>query len=779
MNFISKIHSQYIKYYLVALTMDFILRAIETLHVYLKFNPKHLFVSELFGLTRDVFALGLVMLLLFPIYHFLHLKWPYYSKILSWFLIGLFVFLHITISEYFFYQLRPLDIFVFKHRPEEMAFSLNTAGFNIFLIPFLKYTFVLLGYLIIVMVVEKKQFKSQWKKPIVYSYFIISSIFVSLYFFVKLPVSSNLSINKSTFIYVSILKDWYQKIMGPDMHKLSLHYQGDFADRKYIDPEFPFLHHFEPQDKLSPFLNSQTQAPNLVIIIGEGLSDEFVHPIKGIHFMPFLDSLSQHSLYWDRFFTNGERSFAATPSILGSLPFGNIGFALLDQYPYHFSLVNILKENNYFTSFYYGQGAWFHGMEPFYKFNNIDQIVDMNTYHRKLEKVFVGDDNHFWGYNDMDLYQQYFITNDSLRREHRLDIIFTGTAHAPFHLKHPQHYHQKLDKEIESLNSQEDKEHFEKYRTYYTSLYNVDDAFRYFFDEFAKRPEYQNTIFIITGDHPMTEIPVASNLKKYHVPLIIYSPLLKKHETFHGLSSHLDVFETLLSYLHNTHQFKVPAVSTALGKVLSFATEYENENIIPIMNDNRQVNDFLYKGYFISDDNTLYKIDDKLEIKEYYDIINWKKIYKKLQSFRAASLNASTLNKLMPESYYFDFFHYKILDQKIKREKFQLGSEELILTRDLEIRNDQIYIDIEFKRWEHLDFTPQCLVRIYNSQGEIIAERIHELKSKQEYCQFHIPVSLNYCEENQCILKAYLKNKESHKYLISELKVTAYEKEKK
>ncbi len=756
--------------------MAFILRVIETLHVFIKFNPKNLLASELFGMMRDVFAIGVAMCLFFPIYHLLHKRWPYYAKILSWFLIGIFVFMHITISEYFFYQLRPLDIFVFKHRPEEMAFSLNTAGFNIFIIPFLKYLFVFLMYLLIAIIAERKTLHIPWKKPIVYSYLIISSIFLCLYFFVKLPVSSNLSINKSTFIYVSILKDWCNRLFGPDMIKLSKHYQGEFNDRKYINPEFPFLHQFEPHDKLSPYLVTPTQPPNLVVIIVEGLSDEFLHPIKGLQFMPFLDSLSKKSLYWDRFFTNGERSFAATPCLMGSLPFGDIGFALLDQYPYHFSLVNILKENNYFTSFYYGQGAWFHGMEPYYKFNNIDQIIDMYDYDTNLEKVLVGEENHFWGYNDLDLFQQYFITIDTLKKEKRFDIFFTGTSHAPFNLKQPFYYHQKLDKQIGFLNSIDDKEHFEKYRTYYTSLYNVDDAFRFFFEQFSKRTEFNNTIFLISGDHPMTEIPSGNNLKKYHVPLIIYSPLIKNPEIFHGLSSHLDIYETLLSYYQNTHQLKVPTVSTALGKGLSFSKEYENENIIPIMNDNRQINDFIYHGYFASDDNTLFKIEDNFEIKEYYDIPHWKIIYKKLECFRAASLNASLYKQLMPESYYFDFFNFKILDQSTKYEKLILGPDELNLTKGVEINSDLIYVDIEFKRWEHLDFTPQSLIRLIKKDGSLIKEMSFELKTQQEECQFHIPVRIDFCSFKNCILKVVLKNKEKHSYQISDLKVKIYEK---
>ena len=45
--------------------------------------------------------------------------------------------------------------------------------------------------------------------------------------------------------------------------------------------------------------------------------------------------------------------------------------------------------------------------------------------------------------------------------------------------------------------------------------------------------EYENTIFIITGDHSMPELGLwqISEIERYHVPLIIFSPLLK-HNCF-------------------------------------------------------------------------------------------------------------------------------------------------------------------------------------------------------------------------------------------------------
>ncbi len=778
MKFINCIPSQYFRYYLVAITVNLVLRCIETLHVFLKFNPKNLLLSEFFGILWDTFAIGLFLIVLSPVYHFISERWPVHGKLLVWSIIGIFFFLHISISEYFFYQLRPLDIFVFKHKPEEMIFSVNTAGINVFLIPMIKYFVVILLFVLLAFYAERRFFKDSLKKHLVNTYILTSLVFIVSYSFLKLPVSSNLSINKSFFLYSGILKEWYRNHYGPDMIEMSHQYQHEFPNRNYIQQQYPFLHKFEAVDKLSEHLDNPATDPNLVIIIIEGLSDDFLKPVRGIQFMQFTDSLARQGLYWPHFFANSERSFAATPSIVGSLPFGKIGFALLNQYPYHFSLVNIFKENNYFTSFYYGQGAWFHGKEPFYKFNNIDQIVDKNYFHPSLDKVYIGEANHFWGYNDIDLFHQYFITTDSLKKDKRLDIFFTGTSHAPFSLKHPDYYHRKLSTQIQNLNSQEDREYFEKYRKYYTSLYNVDDALRYFFNRFYVRDDYRNTIFIITGDHPVTEIPVKNSLKKYHVPLIIYSPTIQCHQVFKEYASHLDLYETLLGFYSRNPHFKFPSVSTAIGTGLKFSYYTDDNNSIAFMNDNRYVDDFFYKSYYISDNQTLYKVKENLELREIYDLKNWKKLNRKMLCFRAASLNASAFNRLLPEAIYFDFFHFQLLADYQKAELFSMPSERMRLIQNIKVENQPVYIDFNFLLHDHDDYIPQCIVEIYNPQGSKLTEFISELKSHQKECQFHIQIPKLTSFPPPFLLNISLGSKEGYRFEISDLKVRVYKKKK-
>ena len=56
----------------------------------------------------------------------------------------------------------------------------------------------------------------------------------------------------------------------------------------------------------------------------------------------------------------------------------------------------------------------------------------------------------------------------------------------------------------------------------------ADASLKRLFERYRKRTDYDNTIFVITGDHRIPEIPLSTKIDRYHVPLIIYSPLLQK-----------------------------------------------------------------------------------------------------------------------------------------------------------------------------------------------------------------------------------------------------------
>ena len=93
----------------------------------------------------------------------------------------------------------------------------------------------------------------------------------------------------------------------------------------------------------------------------------------------------------------------------------------------------------------------------------------------------------------------------------------------------------------------------------------------------------KNTIFIITGDHRMAEIPVVSKIDKFHVPLIIYSQMLKQKEIFESVSSHLDIAPTLLAFLKANYGVNVPPTVHWLGEGIDVNKSFRNIHSLAFM----------------------------------------------------------------------------------------------------------------------------------------------------------------------------------------------------
>jgi phosphoglycerol transferase MdoB-like AlkP superfamily enzyme len=55
-------------------------------------------------------------------------------------------------------------------------------------------------------------------------------------------------------------------------------------------------------------------------------------------------------------------------------------------------------------------------------------------------------------------------------------------------------------------------------REIFASILYTDDALRRYFEGAARLPGFENTIFIVTGDHRLPELPMDTRIERYHVP---------------------------------------------------------------------------------------------------------------------------------------------------------------------------------------------------------------------------------------------------------------------
>jgi len=526
------------------------------------------------------------------------------------------------------------------------------------------------------------------------------------------------------------------------------------------------VYNIERDDNPGEYFNKFEGSPNIVLLIIEGLNDDFIHPYKGASLMPFLTELKNKSLYWKHCFTLGERSFAAVPSILGGLPYGDNGFTLQERLPRHLSLVSVLNSNDYFTTFYYGQGAWFHKKDRFFAHNDMDLIFDKSKFSENYNKIVVGDDQFFWGYNDKDLFSQSLKVIDTLNQNRRFDIYFTGTSHSPYIISNDDLYNNKL----QAITSEQNKAFFTTYGKYLKSVLYVDDALKDFFNEYKKRSNYENTVFIITGDHPMTEVPIDNSLKRYHVPLIIYSEKLKENHTFSHTVSHLDISESILSLLQNYIEH-IPSISTSLGYQL-FSKENAAVKSLAFMNDNREVIDFLYGNYYLSK-NKLYYVDSVLNINEIENDSIELLLSKKLTAFNNTSRLVTRNNTIISSSLYCKALEYLNIYEKLQKESVQTSSEYINLTDNVLIPNIDFIFDMSVYISANKKDEISIVYQITNSKDSTLFWRnfgINEAKLIQE----NISVGKINSTDTTLYFKSYIWNKNNYNLTLSDLNILLY-----
>ncbi|MBK7881496.1 MAG: sulfatase-like hydrolase/transferase [Saprospiraceae bacterium] len=749
------------------------LRIYESLVVNYLFNPNKLWKSEALGMIMDLMLAIGILGSSYPLYKFLFRQKNKLGIRIFENTVFLFIIGHLIILEYFFYQMRPLDIFLFNHQPSEVAFSYATSGVTLRRVLIALFLSILL-WTVLQYSLKSIRCSSKWFK---YS-LLIGIAFISLFSiykeFAKIPVSRDLFTNKSFHFYSKIVLSKTSRYFEPPVESSSLRYQEQFPREGYINSQYPFLHQFNDEDNFGPLLNKFKSPPNIVILITESLSEYFLHPIRGVHFMPFLDSLSKESLYWSNFLTLGERSFAANPCLSASLPYGEMGFTLMQTYPYHFSLMNVLNKNNYLTSFYYGQGAWFHNKKHFYQFNNTGRIIDKDQFQKIFSPISVGEERYVWGYNDIDLFRQYLISTDSLINKPRLDILFTGTSHSPFIIKDSMGYHEKYTNAVAKLKNKSDKIHFEKYKRFYLTLYNVDDAYKILFEEFKKRPDFENTIFILTGDHPMTELPIENAFTKYKVPMIIYSPKLKEKKHFESFSSHLDIYETILAYLKKNYKLETPQYSTALGSKINFSESFDTKGEYAFMNDNRQIVDFYSNGYYLYNEKYLFKVNKDMRIREIYDKVLLDKMKQKLIIYRAASKNASLNFKLMPDSLFFNFFNQKVLLNQYRTDTIRSNNAKFPIT-EIDVDNKKsLFLDLSLNRISDAESFPQISYEWKDSCDSCFNKTSLYFPYDQINFQYHIKIDYPEHQEHGSKLHLYFENPKKNHFEFAKLKCVVY-----
>lgn len=448
---------------------------------------------------------------------------------------------------------------------------------------------------------------------------------------------------------VKILENWHEEtqssLPATNARTLVMADSEPILGFHYLDPRYPFLHLEQSPDVLGAHMAGDRKSPpNLVFLIIEGLGRSFSGPRADLgSFTPFLDSLAANSLYFENFLSGQGRTFAVLPTIFGSLPYGERGFdALGNAMPEAATLLNILGGQGYRTRFFCGWDPNFDQEKTFLRHQAVDEIYGVADFGRQPPP------NGYWGFEDGDLMS--FVLSHEERPISRpfVDVIQTITMHTPYWFPGQDRYFLRLEKQLDRLGVlKSDRGRYREQRSIYASILYTDDTLRRYFQEASKQPWFRNTIFLITGDHRLPEIPEGEWIDRYHVPLIIYSPMLKKPERIKAVSSQFDIAPSVLAFLTRNYGLRSPAHVAWIGSGLDLAPDFHNAHEMPIMQTKGTLTTFIH-GSWALDRGNLYRLHDGMDAEPEHDETMQGTIRARFQAFRSANREFQRSGTLMP-----------------------------------------------------------------------------------------------------------------------------------
>lgn len=332
---------------------------------------------------------------------------------------------------------------------------------------------------------------------------------------------------------------------------------------------YPIWDTWTPQDPLGPYIEWQESPPDIVLIMVEGLSSDFIGENSAFRaFMPFLDSLRTQGLHWNNYISNVGSGREALPVVTGSLPFGKNGFTRLEEFPARYTLFSLMKENGYYTSFQYGGNSALGQWDRFLFQERLDEITDNKSFGKEYTRQREDAAGISLGFPDQALYKRYL----SSRLPHKgpsLDVFQTLSSKQPYLIPNQNKYLKAVSNTVEEQSfSARQKRFIRKNKEVFASMAYTDAAMRNFFREFKDSEKYANTLFIITGTHHPAGLRSENFLKQYKVPLVMTGPLITSPVEFNELASHLDLTPSLLGSLSSQYPLELPGWASWLGNGL-------------------------------------------------------------------------------------------------------------------------------------------------------------------------------------------------------------------
>ncbi|WP_449537684.1 LTA synthase family protein [Ferdinandcohnia sp. Marseille-Q9671] len=287
---------------------------------------------------------------------------------------------------------------------------------------------------------------------------------------------------------------------------------------------------------------------NIIFISLESTQDFVIDlVVNGEEVTPFLNDLSKESFYFNQVYDQTAQGKTSDAEImidtsLYPLASGSV-FVRRPENTYD-SLPHILKENNdYYAAAFHGNVSTFWNRDVMYKALGYDKYFS-KEYYTVTEENSIN-----YGLKDIPFFEQSIQYLETLPEPYYAKFL-TLTNHFPFLLE-------EEDMFIEPANTEEDV-----VNRYVTTVRYLDKAIETFFADLKEKGMYEDTVFVLAGDHYGIseeyedslhellgeEVHIGNQIKHKQVPVIIHVPG-QDGETITTQGGEIDIRPTLLHLL--------------------------------------------------------------------------------------------------------------------------------------------------------------------------------------------------------------------------------------
>lgn len=558
----------------------------------------------------------------------------------------------IILTEYYCNMRTPLDQIIFAYSASDIAATvLSSATITISAILF---AIVYIGIAVFVIVNKFKRQINIRKSAICLSCIALIAIvipqrkMISLEFGFTNHSRYTIGVNQFSHFIVKIFEEEnYVEADNAEIMFAARQYWSLFPQYSYVDYDYPFVRKYSNEDCLTPFFRQASDKPNFVFIIVESLGQKMTAPEKTQYsFTPFLDSLKMQSLYWENCLVSTERTFGVIPAIFSSVPQGakGFGFEWIPSMPEHNSLLKDFRRNGYYTSFFYGGNQSFGNQQEYFQKNDLSYVMNValdttNVQYAEMEK------HHRWGLDDAEMFE--YAMNAKKDTIPFCDVYLTLSTHEPNKFPGIEKYISQIENSY-SLGDDEEAEFIKSQLNICASFLYADECVKNLIRQYSLRSDFANTIFVITGDHRLgLDIFEYNPSRKYHVPLIIYSPLLTRTKTMKGVVSHYDITPSIESFLKNNYHFAVNSECHWIGSAFDTSAQFHCCKKQAFMHNNRVVSEWIHDTLFVAF-NSLFSVSDGMELHEIQNPELLDKMQKELECYQILSKYSVNQEHLLP-----------------------------------------------------------------------------------------------------------------------------------